>query len=183
MNQAEDLPHIQNCNLTNLPENYQLHFYYYHFIIYPTSFVAVNHENKIVGYCLTKIEDDEKHDVVTGQVTSISVIRTYRKLGIATKLLRAAENAMIECFGAKAMLLQVRPSNTAALHLYQQTFGFKVTKIEKKYYLDGEDAYILTHHFNLHTLIDQNCSSPIVDKWKEEMKQEEEKKKMEEKKD
>ena len=167
---------IQNCNLTNLPENYQLQYYYYHHIIYPTTFVAVNEEGKVVGYCLTKIEDDDPHAVVTGQVTSISVIRTYRRLGIATKLLRAAENAMIECFGAKAMLLQVRVSNKAALHLYEKTFGYTVTKVSKKYYLDGEDALILTHNFTLETLIDQSVSSPIVDKWKKEMIEEQEKK-------
>lgn len=102
-------------------------------------------------------------------MTSISVIRSYRRLGIATKLIRAAENAMIECFGAKAMMLQVRISNTAALHLYEKTIGFTVTKVEKKYYLDGEDALILTHNFTLDTLINQNASSPIIDKWKKEM--------------
>lgn len=149
--------------------------------MYPTTFVAVNESNKIIGYCLTKIEDDEKHDVITGQVTSISVIRSYRRLGVATKLLRAAENAMIECFGAKAMLLQVRVSNEAALHLYQKTFGFEITKVEKKYYLDGEDALILTHRFTLDTLINQNASSPIIDKWKKEMLEEQEKKNAEKK--
>ena len=149
--------------------------------MYPTSFVAVNESNKVIGYCLTKIEDDDKHPVVTGQVTSISVIGTYRRLGVATKLLRAAENAMIECFGAKAMLLQVRVSNEAALHLYQKTMGYTVTKVEKKYYLDGEDALILTHNFTLDTLIDQNATSPILDKWKQEMKEEQEKKNAEKK--
>lgn len=32
-------------------------------------------------------------------------------------------------------------SNTAALHLYRDRLGFKVEKIESKYYADGEDAY------------------------------------------
>ncbi|EKE39969.1 acetyltransferase, GNAT family protein [Entamoeba nuttalli P19] len=69
-------------------------------------------------------EDDDPHPVVTGQVTSISVLRTYRRLGIATKLIRAAENSMIEVFGARAMMLQVRVSNQPALHLYEKTIGF-----------------------------------------------------------
>ncbi|TKA75783.1 hypothetical protein B0A49_03290 [Cryomyces minteri] len=37
--------------------------------------------------------------------------------------------------------LHVRVSNTAALRLYRDTLGFKVEKIEAKYYADGEDAY------------------------------------------
>jgi peptide alpha-N-acetyltransferase len=32
-------------------------------------------------------------------------------------------------------------SNKAALHLYRDTLGFKVDKVESKYYADGEDAY------------------------------------------
>ncbi|EDR23798.1 N-terminal acetyltransferase complex ard1 subunit, putative [Entamoeba dispar SAW760] len=172
-----DLPAIQNVNLTNLPENYNLQLYYYHLILYPTSFVAVTPDNKIVGYCLTKIEDDDPHPVVTGQVTSISVLRTYRRLGIATKLIRAAENSMIEIFGARAMMLQVRVSNKPALHLYEKTIGFTVTKVSKHYYLDGEDALILTHNFTSDTLINKDCSSVVVDEWKKVMQEQETKQK------
>ena len=32
-------------------------------------------------------------------------------------------------------------SNIAALRLYRDTLGFKVEKVEAKYYADGEDAY------------------------------------------
>lgn len=34
-------------------------------------------------------------------------------------------------------------SNKAALHLYRDTLGFEVEKIESKYYADGEDAYAM----------------------------------------
>ena len=47
---------------------------------------------KVVGYVLAKMEDeDEKNNKIPhGHITSISVLRDYRKLGIATKLMRAA---------------------------------------------------------------------------------------------
>ncbi len=48
---------------------------------------------------------------------------------------------MAETFSAKYVSLHVRMSNTAALHLYRETLGFSVDKIESKYYADGEDAY------------------------------------------
>lgn len=32
-------------------------------------------------------------------------------------------------------------SNVAALHLYRDTLGFAVEKVESAYYADGEDAY------------------------------------------
>ena len=48
---------------------------------------------------------------------------------------------MVESHQAQYVSLNVRVSNTAALHLYRDTLGFKVDKIEEKYYADGEDAY------------------------------------------
>jgi peptide alpha-N-acetyltransferase len=48
---------------------------------------------------------------------------------------------MAETYGAHYVSLHVRVSNIAALHLYRDTLGFKVDKIENKYYADGEDAY------------------------------------------
>jgi len=48
---------------------------------------------------------------------------------------------MVESCGAQYVSLHVRMSNVAALHLYRDTLGFKVEKVEQKYYADGEDAY------------------------------------------
>ena len=48
---------------------------------------------------------------------------------------------MVETFGAQYVSLHVRMSNIAALHLYRDTLGFGVEKVESKYYADGEDAY------------------------------------------
>jgi N-alpha-acetyltransferase 10/11 len=48
---------------------------------------------------------------------------------------------MAESYGAHYVSLHVRVSNSAALHLYRDTLGFTVDKIEAKYYADGEDAY------------------------------------------
>jgi N-alpha-acetyltransferase 10/11 len=51
------------------------------------------------------------------------------------------ERAMAETYNAHYVSLHVRMSNIAALHLYRDTLGFTVDKIESKYYADGEDAY------------------------------------------
>jgi N-alpha-acetyltransferase 10/11 len=60
---------------------------------------------------------------------------------ITTAILIFTERAMAESYGAHYVSLHVRESNTAALHLYRDTLGFKVEKTEAKYYADGEDAY------------------------------------------
>ncbi|WEW55717.1 N-terminal acetyltransferase A complex catalytic subunit ard1 [Emydomyces testavorans] len=151
------LPSIQTCNITNLPENYFLKYYMYHALSWPQlSFVAVvrpppnssktNYDGehpKVVGYVLAKMEEEPADGLAHGHITSLSVMRTHRRLGIAERLMRMSQRAMAESHRAHYVSLHVRVSNTAALHLYRDTLGFEVEKIEAKYYADGEDAYAM----------------------------------------
>lgn len=144
------LPSIQATNLCNLPENYFLKYYLYHALTWPQlSFVAVvrtakpTQYPKVVGYVLAKMEEDPADGVQHGHITSLSVMRTHRRLGIAEKLMRNSQRAMAEVFNAEYVSLHVRMSNSAALHLYRDTLGFTVEKTESKYYADGEDAYAM----------------------------------------
>lgn len=148
---SSDIPHVQHANITNLPENYFMKYYLYHTLSWPQlSYVAVDISRpsktpydypRIVGYVLAKMEEDPADGVQHGHITSLSVMRTHRRLGIAEKLMRQSQRAMVECFSAKYVSLHVRVSNQAALRLYRDTLGFQSEKIEAKYYADGEDAY------------------------------------------
>ncbi|KAI8306443.1 N-terminal acetyltransferase A complex catalytic subunit ard1 [Colletotrichum sp. SAR11_59] len=150
---SSDLPLIQHANLENLPENYFLKYYLYHALSWPQlSYVAVDVSRpmrtpydypKIVGYVLAKMEEEPTDGVPHGHITSLSVMRTHRRLGIAEKLMRQSQLAMVETFGAQYVSLHVRVSNKAAIHLYRDTLGFKTEKTEKSYYADGEDAYCM----------------------------------------
>ncbi|CCH43962.1 putative acetyltransferase [Wickerhamomyces ciferrii] len=183
--QISDIQAMQNANLNNLPENYQLKYYMYHILSWPeASYVAtttdgpeqfdenedvqikyvkdikgdpayVNHNEKIVGYALAKMEDDPDAEDKTphGHVTSLSVMRTYRRQGIAEKLMRQALYALTETFQAEYVSLHVRKSNRAALHLYRDTLQFEVLSIEKSYYADGEDAYSMKKLLKLDELL------------------------------
>lgn len=108
------LPGIQTCNITNLPENYFLKYYLYHALTWPQlSFVAVVRPKngytqntgrqaggkpgsgdlsgqypKVVGYVLAKMEEEPTDGMQHGHITSISVMRTHRRLGIAERLMR-----------------------------------------------------------------------------------------------
>ncbi|ORX54829.1 acyl-CoA N-acyltransferase [Piromyces finnis] len=140
---VEDLLQMQNCNLWNLPENYQMKYYIYHEVTWPQlSFVAEDHEGRIVGYVLAKMEEDQS-EPPHGHITSLSVLRSYRRLGLASRLMAQSQKAMAEVFDAQFVSLHVRKSNRAALHLYKETMKFDVKDIEKKYYADGEDAYAM----------------------------------------
>jgi ribosomal protein S18 acetylase RimI-like enzyme len=150
-------------------------YYLYHALSWPQlSYVAVDVSRpkktpydypRIVGYVLAKMEEDPPDGVQHGHITSLSVMRTHRRLGIAEKLMKQsrtflypypapsfqrgmcfdcsirAERAMVETFQAQYVSLHVRVSNNAALRLYRDTLGFKNEKIEAKYYADGEDAF------------------------------------------
>lgn len=135
---------MQACNLHNLPENYQMKYYLYHALSWPELlYVAESDEGKIVGYVLAKIEDEDlqKDEPVHGHITSISVLRSHRKLGLATRLMQASQKAMSHVYDAQYCSLHVRVGNRAAIALYRDTLGFEVIKVENKYYADGEDAY------------------------------------------
>lgn len=139
-----DLQKMQKLNLKNLPENYQMRFYFYHLLTWPQlSYVAETPQNDIVGYVLGKMEEEPEDKIGTGHITSISVKRSYRRMGIAHKLMNQAMRAMKECFEAKKILLHVRQSNKSALTLYRDNLEFEVVRTEKGYYGDGEDAFYM----------------------------------------
>mmetsp|Transcript_19597 Transcript_19597/g.21899 ORF Transcript_19597/g.21899 Transcript_19597/m.21899 type:complete len:98 (+) Transcript_19597:16-309(+) len=86
----EDLIGMQQTNLMCLPENYQLKYYLYHGLSWPHLLhVAETDSSRIVGYVLAKIDEESSKDnnPISGHITSISVHRDYRKLGIAKRLM------------------------------------------------------------------------------------------------
>ncbi|KAM1556050.1 hypothetical protein PS2_039463 [Malus domestica] len=136
----DDLLAMQACNLFCLPENYQMKYYLYHILSWPQLlYVAEDYNGRIVGYVLAKMEEESNE--CHGHITSLAVLRTHRKLGLATKLMSAAQNAMEQVFAAEYVSLHVRKSNRAAFNLYTETLGYKIHDVEAKYYADGEDAY------------------------------------------
>ncbi|KAH0544689.1 N-terminal acetyltransferase A complex catalytic subunit ard1 [Glutinoglossum americanum] len=141
-----DIPYVQTANITNLPENYFCKYYLYHALSWPQlSYVAVDvsagGKERIVGYVLAKMEEEPVDGVPHGHITSLSVMRTHRRLGLAEGLMRQSQRAMVETFSASYVSLHVRVSNIAALKLYRDTLQFRVEKVEPKYYADGEDAF------------------------------------------
>lgn len=77
-----------------------------------------------------------------GHITNVAVHPDYRRKGIAKALMEVMlENCREE--GILYQTLEVRPSNLAALRLYE-SFGFQAVGRRKGYYEDnGEDALIM----------------------------------------
>ncbi|KAJ7617148.1 acyl-CoA N-acyltransferase [Roridomyces roridus] len=144
-----DLLAMQAANLQNLPENYSLRLWIYHIITWPQiSFVAEDAKGRIVGYVLAKIADPNEDEGssapgdtrVHGHINSISVLRTYRRQGLAKKLMLLSQESMMAVYNASVVSLHVRRSNKAAIALYRDALGFAVHKVEVGYYADKEDA-------------------------------------------
>ena len=94
-------------------------------------------DNAIIGYAIFRIGDEEGH------LANIAVDKKYQRKSIAKKILSfilnlASENNLSQVF------LEVRPSNKAAIALYE-SFGFIKLAIQKGYYQDPvEDCFIMT---------------------------------------
>jgi ribosomal-protein-alanine N-acetyltransferase len=91
---------------------------------------------RIAGYlCLWEVAD-EVH------ITNLAVHPTWRRRGFGRLLLgRALADARAR--GLRLVVLEVRPTNTEALGLYE-SFGFRVVGRRRGYYYDtGEDALVM----------------------------------------
>ncbi len=169
---VNDIINMQDANLHCLPENYQMKYYLYHILTWPQLlYVAEDHNRHIVGYVLAKMEEDlKKGDKPHGHITSLAVLRTHRKQGLASRLMRCAQRAMQEAFGAEYVSLHVRESNYGAFHLYNETLKYEIRSVEEKYYADGEDAYDMKKTFTADTFISLETSEELKNQIDDEMK-------------
>lgn len=145
-------------------------YYFYHLLSWPQLlWVAEDFDGQIVGYCLAKMEEDEAPQQRSanspsprhGHITSLSVLRTHRKRGIATALMRRSQREMADVFDAEYVSLHVRKSNRAAYHLYSVTLAYEVNDVEKGYYADGEDAYDMRCYFRKSHALQQPEGSSV----------------------
>lgn len=95
---------------------------------------------RVLGYAGLMVVADE------GYITNVAVFPEYRRQGIAAQILQVFLQ-FAEANQLAFLTLEVRPSNAAAIALYQN-FGFEEVGRRKNYYdLPKEDALILTKYF------------------------------------
>ncbi len=74
------------------------------------------------------------------ELLRIAVFPEVRGRGLGRRLLNLASKACAE-LGMRTLLLEVRPSNTAARALYASE-GWREVGLRPRYYRDGEDAVL-----------------------------------------
>lgn len=147
----EELLNIMTINRVCLPENYSYSFFYSIFKTNPESFLVAEVNNGIVGYVMCRVEwGGSKIDTLRlrklGHIVSIAILPEYRRKGIGRALMKEAINVLRDIYGCDEIYLEVRITNTQAINLYY-SLGFKVMKVAKGYYIDGEDAYVMAIKF------------------------------------
>ena len=95
---------------------------------------------QVIGYAGLLVVADE------GYITNVAVDPSRRRQGVAAQLLQIFDN-FARGNQLAFLTLEVRPSNTAAIALYQG-FGFREVGRRRNYYdLPKEDALILTKYY------------------------------------
>ncbi|KAI3859878.1 hypothetical protein MKW92_038195 [Papaver armeniacum] len=154
-----DIPEIRACDLVCFPElDPDVCFSFFkNSILSPLVVVYVaEYGGRIVGYVVCMMleqkpeeEDEEEEEAaaeeedIKGYIDYLGVHPTCRKLGIAAKLMDAAQNALVQQYGCECVFLHVRPSNHAAINLYTKVLGYRFHYTEAEFYNDGEDAYVM----------------------------------------
>lgn len=153
----EDIPNIRQCNIDNLPENYDSYYYSRQISILPElSIIAESSDKELLGYALGKLEpttpiryqyeqpvSSSVKIFNTGHIASLAVYEKARGLGIAKSMMVIIHNEMGKNFGVDEAFLHCRVSNIAAMKLYSTAFSYKCVSRLRSYYDDGEDAWFM----------------------------------------
>ena len=91
--------------------------------------------NEIMGYIGFWIKFEQ------AEITKVSIAKKYQGYKLSKLLMADAENRirLAEC---ENITLEVRVSNVVAINLYKSC-GFNIVATRKKYYENGEDAYLM----------------------------------------
>lgn len=143
----EDLERVREINYAALPENYPASFFYELWSKYGKAFyVAASPSGEVVGYVMCRVEHKpgfyKKLLVKSGHVVSIAVLENHRRRGLGYCLMAHAMRGLHVDYDCDETYLEVRVSNKPAISLYEK-LGYRVERVERGYYLDGEDAYVM----------------------------------------
>ena len=100
----------------------------------------VPQESRVIGYVGLRFQSAEAH------VSTIAVHPDWHGKGLGELLLLAAIGQALE-LGSRFVSLEVRASNRVAQSLYRKV-GFHSTSVQRGYYRDGEDAWLMAVEVN-----------------------------------
>jgi peptide alpha-N-acetyltransferase len=137
-----------SCNLC-LKLKYDAELNGWFLMPYRLVWTAEDENGMVVGHLFAKLEHDQtgSNTVTNAHITSLNVIKSHRKQGIATRLMRKSHDELAKHFSTQYVSLNVRKSNDRAFRLYNEVMKYEIQSIKKGYYADGEDAYCMRYIF------------------------------------
>lgn len=103
------------------------------------NYLVIDYQGDVGGYGGIWVVFDEAH------ITNVAVASSFRGRGWGRALMLELE-ALARRKRAVRILLEVRPSNRAAIAMYH-SLGFMVSGLRKQYYSDNnEDAIVMVKH-------------------------------------
>ncbi len=133
----EDVPVVAALEAEVFPDPWPAHLYMQE-VGQPLRYqrVVYTEDGFLAAYLFACWQVDELH------VLKVATHPLHEGKGLATSLMAEAK-VEAERGGAHRLVLEVRPSNRRALHLYRH-LGYVVVGRRPRYYADGDDALVMT---------------------------------------
>jgi [ribosomal protein S18]-alanine N-acetyltransferase len=133
---VEDVPAVAALEAEVFTDPWPAHLYVQE-VGQPLRFqIVVDTDNGfLAGYLFACWQLDELH------ILKVATHPLHQGRGIATTMLAEARSEA-EKASARALILEVRPSNRGAFRLYRR-LGYNVIARRPRYYADGEDALLM----------------------------------------
>ena len=108
---------------------------------YDCRVLEINHGDNptLGGYIISRLSNNTYH------ILNFCIAKPLQSKGLGRKLIQTVLHSLPQVTQAEAVVLEVRPSNFASLHLYQ-SMGFETVEIKRNYYQENnsvEDAIFL----------------------------------------
>lgn len=101
--------------------------------------LKLNDAPVLAGYIISRLSQDQYH------ILNFCIAKSFQFKGLGRKFLQAVLDSLSNQGQVKSVLLEVRPSNSVAIHLYT-SLDFETVAVKKDYYKDKsgmEDAIVL----------------------------------------
>lgn len=136
----EDLPEILILEKALFSSPWSEENYRFEILENPYAHYVVEDEQGLRGYLGLWLNDDAL------QITTLGVASSHQGKGLGQNLVKYALEYALEN-KVSVMTLEVRISNTKAIHLYEKN-GFKKSALRKQYYSHpDEDAILMMKNF------------------------------------